>query len=58
MKKNSSPPPPPPPQGNGLAIKHISIAHRIKNPLRRTSEHIAILYFQTFTYHIIRMVQE
>ena len=24
-----------------------SIAHRIKNPLRRTSEHIAIIYLQT-----------
>ena len=36
----------------------ISIAHRIKNPLRRTSKHIAIIYFQTFTQHIVRMVQE
>ena len=26
-----------------------SIEHRIKNPVRRTSEHIAITYFQTFT---------
>ena len=26
-----------------------SIAHRIRNPLRRTSEHIAIIYFQIFT---------
>ena len=26
-----------------------SITNRIKNPLRRTSEHIAIIYFQTFT---------
>ena len=25
-----------------------SIMHRIKNPLRRTSEHISIIYFQTF----------
>ena len=34
-----------------------SIAHRIKNHLRRTIEHIAIIYFQIFTQHIIRMVQ-
>ena len=26
-----------------------SVAYQIKNPLRRTSEHIAIIYFQTFT---------
>ena len=26
-----------------------SIAHRIKNPLRRTSKHIMIIYFQAFT---------
>ena len=25
-----------------------SIAHRIRNPLRRTSEHIAIIYFRIF----------
>ena len=35
-----------------------SIAHRIENPLRRTSEHIAIMDFETFTQHIIRMIQE
>ena len=35
---------------------YTSIAHRSKNPLRRTSENIAIIYFQTFPEHIIRMV--
>ena len=28
---------------------YTSIAHRIKDPLLRTSEHCAIVYFQTFT---------
>ena len=35
-----------------------SKAHRIKNPLRKTIEHIVIIYFQTILQHKIRMVQE
>ena len=40
---------------------NISIAHRIQNPLRRTSEHIAIIYFQTnlyITYNLYGKVYE
>ena len=33
-----------------------SIAHRTKNPLRKTSENVAIIHFQDL--YIIRMVQE
>ena len=33
-----------------IGIYITSIAHRIKNLLRRMSEHIAIIYFHTFTY--------
>ena len=39
-------------------INNTSIAHRIQNSLRRTSEHIAIIYFQTFNITHNRMVQE
>ena len=28
-----------------------SLAHQLNNPLRRTSEHIGIIYFQTFIIH-------
>ena len=43
-----------------ISVKTLNqyIVHQIKNPLRGTSEHIAIIYFQTFTKHIIRMVQD
>ena len=39
-------------------LTYTSEAQRIEKPLRRTSERIAIIYFQTFTRHIIRMIQE
>ena len=32
-----------------MYMYNTSIAHRIGNPLRRTSEHIAIIYFRIFT---------
>ena len=34
---------------NFLIKFNTSVAHQIKNPLRTTSEYIAIIYFQTFT---------
>ena len=46
--KNIPPPSSPNENCSTLVCSLLPVEHRIKNPLRRTSRHIAIIYFQTF----------